>query len=210
MYGAKTEVAAIEKSLEIEIEYVPFDLTDYYTPKHPEVVRRNPKHQVPVLVDGDLSLYDSTLIFEYFEGAFPEPPLWPTDPQARARARLLELEADEVMFAAVQAVMPHRRGGFSDREREDGLNILRERYRVRNRELESRDYLAGQFSYADIALFGVDFYARFLRRAPTEPLPGLDRWRSRMTARASIAQVFGRMCDFLGKAGLPASLDGSP
>ena len=33
---------------------VPFEMKTLYEPKHPEVVRINPKRQVPVLIDGDL------------------------------------------------------------------------------------------------------------------------------------------------------------
>ena len=46
---------------------VPFEMATLYQPKHPEVARINPKRQVPVLVDGDLEIFDSTQIFEYLE-----------------------------------------------------------------------------------------------------------------------------------------------
>jgi hypothetical protein len=65
------------------------------------------KRQVPVLVDGDIEIFDSTQIFEYFE---PHPPLWPAEPAARARARLLELKSDEVFFPHVIRLM-----GLQDR-----------------------------------------------------------------------------------------------
>ena len=65
---------------------VPFDMGRLYEPKHPEVVRINPKRQVPVLVDGDLEIFDSTQIFEYLEDLVPSPPLWPVGAAARARA----------------------------------------------------------------------------------------------------------------------------
>ena len=53
---------------------------------------------MPVLIHGDLELFDSTLIFEFLEDAFPDPPLWPSAVEARARARLLELKCDEIVF----------------------------------------------------------------------------------------------------------------
>ena len=77
---------------------VPFEMKTLYQPKHPEVLRINPKRQVPVLIDGDVEIFDSTQIFEYFESIKPEPALWPTEPPARARARLLEHKSDEVYF----------------------------------------------------------------------------------------------------------------
>ena len=52
MFGAKAEIAAREKGVNFELIMVPF--VSAYEPKHPEVVRINPKRQVPVLVHGDL------------------------------------------------------------------------------------------------------------------------------------------------------------
>ncbi len=86
MFGAKAEIALGEKGMAFELVMVPFDMKALYTPKHPEVERINPKRQVPVLVDGDLEIFDSTQIFEYLESVRPQPPLWPTEPRARARA----------------------------------------------------------------------------------------------------------------------------
>src|SRR6266849_7479564 len=81
MFGAKAEIAALEKGLDVELIMVPFEMKTLYQPKHPEVLRINPKRQVPVLIDngpgGDLEIFDSTQIFEYFETIKPEPALWP-------------------------------------------------------------------------------------------------------------------------------------
>ena len=68
---------------------VPFTQADGYSPKHPEVLKANPKGQVPVLVDGDITLFDSTLIFEYLEDAYPQTPLLPASAAARAQCRLV-------------------------------------------------------------------------------------------------------------------------
>jgi glutathione S-transferase len=105
MFGAKVEIAVREKALEFDRVMVPFDSARGYDPKHPEVRRINPKHQVPVLVDGDLEIFDSTQILEYLEDRYPVPPLWPRDPVARARARLLELRSDEVYFPHIIRLM---------------------------------------------------------------------------------------------------------
>jgi glutathione S-transferase len=105
MFGAKAEIAAHEKGLDVELVMVPFEMKTLYQPKHPEVLRINPKGQVPVLIDGDLELFDSTQIFEYFETVKPEPALWPPEPRARARARLLEHKSDEVYFPPIVRLM---------------------------------------------------------------------------------------------------------
>ena len=46
-----------------------------------------PTGKVPVLVDGDLAVWDTLAIAEYVAEQFPEKHLWPADRQARARAR---------------------------------------------------------------------------------------------------------------------------
>lgn len=75
MFGAKVQIALLEKALDCEVVMVPFDQA--YEPKHPEVVRVNPKQQVPVLLHGAVEIFDSTQIFEYFEDVQPTPALWP-------------------------------------------------------------------------------------------------------------------------------------
>ena len=46
-----------------------------------------PTGKVPILVDGDLVVWDTLAIAEYVAEKFPEKALWPLDPAARARAR---------------------------------------------------------------------------------------------------------------------------
>jgi stringent starvation protein A len=48
----------------------------------------NPYNQVPILVERDLTLYESNIINEYIDERFPHPQLMPADPVMRARARL--------------------------------------------------------------------------------------------------------------------------
>jgi glutathione S-transferase len=47
----------------------------------------NPAGKVPVLVDGDVVVWDSLAIVEYVAERFPERPTWPAAREARARAR---------------------------------------------------------------------------------------------------------------------------
>ena len=105
MFGMKAEIALREKGLAFERIEVAYSATAGYEPKHPEVIRANPKRQVPVLVDGDLAIFDSTQIFEYLEDIAPLPALWPQEPRARARARMSEHTSDEIYFSHVVRLM---------------------------------------------------------------------------------------------------------
>jgi len=55
-----------------------------------DFLRANPRAEVPAFVDGDVRLFDSTIIVEYIEDRWPTPPLMPKDPYERAKARTLE------------------------------------------------------------------------------------------------------------------------
>ena len=57
----------------------------------------SPLRRIPVLIDADLTLADSTVICEYLDDRWPEPALRPSDARERARARWLEEFADTRM-----------------------------------------------------------------------------------------------------------------
>jgi glutathione S-transferase/RNA polymerase-associated protein len=60
----------------------------------------NPRTEVPTLVDGDLAVFDSTVILEYLEDAYPTPPLLPASAAEKARVRIIE----EVMDTHFEAI----------------------------------------------------------------------------------------------------------
>ena len=85
LFTAKVRIALEEKGLAYEQVERPLEPRARYEPHHPDVVALNPKAQVPVLVDGDVVVYDSTQIFEYLEDRYPSrPSTRATSPAARA------------------------------------------------------------------------------------------------------------------------------
>ena len=59
-----------------------------------EFERLSPLRRIPVLIDGDLSISDSSVICAYLDEAYPGRPLFPTNVNDRARARWFEEYAD--------------------------------------------------------------------------------------------------------------------
>jgi glutathione S-transferase len=57
----------------------------------------SPLRRIPVLIDDQVTLSDSTVICEYLQDRYPEPPVFPEDTVSRARARWLEEFADTRM-----------------------------------------------------------------------------------------------------------------
>jgi len=78
-YCARARIVLAEKGLGYET--VEIDLSD----RPGWIYAKNPSGTVPVLEeDGGFVLPESLVIMEYLEERFPEPPLWPADPEERA------------------------------------------------------------------------------------------------------------------------------
>jgi glutathione S-transferase len=196
MFGAKVQTALHEKGIDFELIMVPFTLKDRYRSRHPEVVRVNPKQQIPVLIDGDVELFDSTQIFEYLEDRNPTPPLWPTDVKQRAKARQLELMSDEVLFPHVVQLMARARNAALTQLDPDAMAIVAY-YEDMERLLASQDYLAGPFSYADIALYMAHYFALFLGAPTPSECVRLNDWQRRVGDRESVQRVIRPLKEYL-------------
>lgn len=207
MFGAKAEIAAREKGLDFELVMVPFEMRTLYQPKHPEVLRLNPKRQVPVLIDDDLEIFDSTQIFEYFESLKPEPALWPAEPKARARARLLEHKSDEVYFPPIVRLMGLQ-ATPDDPAAVEARAVALAYYDGMEKLISAREWLAGEYSYADIAFYMAQLFGERMGASMTDAHPHLRQWRDRMSARPAVRLVAGAMGRYLLSQGrkLPAFL----
>jgi len=202
MFGAKAEIALGEKGIAFELEMVPFEMKTLYQPKHAEVARINPKRQVPVLVDGDLEIFDSTQIFEYIETIRPEPALWPTEPKARARARLLEMKSDEVYFPPIVRLMGLQ-ATPDDPAAVEARGAAARVYDELERTMGGRQWLAGDYCYADIAFYMAQLFGARMTAPMGDAHPRLQAWRERMSARPPVAKVAGAMGRYLKSQGCP-------
>ena len=80
-------VLLTEAGIPFEEVLVRFDSFDASSTFKAEVAKHSPTGRVPVLVDGDLAVWDTLAIAEYVAERFPEKALWPADTRKRARAR---------------------------------------------------------------------------------------------------------------------------
>ena len=213
MFGAKVQIAAIEKGIAFELVMVPFDRDDRYLPLHPDVARINPKKQVPVLIDtasdpaAPVELFDSTQLFEYLEDLKPEPALWQTGIAARARTRQLELKSDEVFFPHVIKLF-----GLQDDMQSTAAQAAcagcAAFYESLEALLSDSEYLAGNYSYADIAFYVAQVFAERKGAPMTTATPRLMAWRERVGQRAAVVEVIAPMMQFLASQnrGVPPHL----
>ncbi|MBI5940641.1 MAG: glutathione S-transferase family protein [Caulobacterales bacterium] len=70
-----------------------------------EILKHSPSGLVPVLKDGDLTIWDSLAICEYLAERFPDAKLWPADPADRALARAAASEMHSG-FASLRGECP--------------------------------------------------------------------------------------------------------
>jgi glutathione S-transferase len=110
--------------------------------------------KVPVLVDGDVTIWDSLAIIEYIAERFPEARLWPDDRARRAHARSVSAEMHSG-FAALRnecGMNLHRPVGakaLSADARADIARIQESWAECRERYGKLGPYLFGAFSGAD-------------------------------------------------------------
>ncbi|MGK7932943.1 MAG: glutathione S-transferase family protein [Microcystaceae cyanobacterium] len=80
-------VTLLEKNLAVEL--IPLKLNgDQFTP---EFLALNPFHHIPVLVDGEVSLFESLAILDYIEAKYPTPSLVPSEPYLLGQVKMIEM-----------------------------------------------------------------------------------------------------------------------
>lgn len=185
-FSQKVRVALAEK--ELEFERILVDLRNGEQ-RQPDFLKLNPYGRVPVLVDDDIVVYDSTIINEYLEDEYPSTPLMPEDSAGRARVRMFEDFADNSFTPQAGLALAEVTKPEAERDAEKLRRYQSEIGRVLMRIeslLDGKPYLAGEFSLADIAFaprllilpqLGVDIDAR---------LPGVIAWQARLRERPSV------------------------
>lgn len=147
-YHNKVKLALLEKGVAFEEERV-------YPSRDPVLLADSPMGKVPFLrLPGGGALAESQAIVEYIEDCFPEPPLYPSDPLARARAREL------IEFIELHLELPARRlygevffGGKASAETRAEVRALLERGLAAFAQLARfAPFVAGpSFTHADCA-----------------------------------------------------------
>src|SRR5688572_22045588 len=119
----------------------------------------NPRREVPVLVDGDLTIVNSSHIVQYLEEAYPQPRVLPADLKRRVRARHWERVADTLVDAVLLNVSiwnwAKREDSRPEGMAEKAQNDLESVYAVLERDLaqSSQGFICDGLSIADIAMF---------------------------------------------------------
>lgn len=147
--------------------------------KPEDLLRLNPYGKVPVLVDGAGVIYESAIINEYLEEKHSGTPLMPKDPLLRSRAR--------IWIDYCNTRLQHAGGYIAHNyEVEKSKERLRGYLATLDREMKDREYIAGEYSLADITY--IPFFCR-LPRYQTEigdDWPHLKSWMARLLDRPAV------------------------
>ena len=144
--------------------------------KPKDLLELNPYGKVPVLVDGDAVVYESAIIDEYLEERYPEVPLMPKDPLARARIRIWIDYCNTRVQRAAGYIAHNYKVEESGTELRTYLENL-------DRHMRGREYLADEYSLADITY--IPFFVRRERYHVSigDDLPHLKAWTERLLER---------------------------
>lgn len=133
-YAQKVRIALREKQIHFEFETPKGGGSGSANATDPSFSDRNPRIEVPTLVDGGLKIFDSTIILEYIEDKYPNIPLHAPDPAGRARARMIE-DICDTQYEAVNWAM----GEIETFKRAEGEQaaLLKEQAKDQTRQLQA-------------------------------------------------------------------------
>jgi glutathione S-transferase len=172
-YCARARIALAEKGVEHEL--VAIDLRD----RPAWIYEKNETGRVPVLEEDAWILPESSVIMEYLEERYPEPPLLPADPADRALARVWIFRHDD--FTAPYYAL--RRGDDGAQERFD------EQLAKLDAALERQPWLTGaEYGLADIAYVPWVLRARDLLGVSLDGFPAVAAWLGRLEERPAVAR----------------------
>ena len=132
-----------------------------------------------MLVDGDGVVYESAIIDEYLEEQYPEVPLMPKDPLARARVRIWIDYCNTRLQRAAGYIAHNHKVEESGKELRTYLETL-------NRQMQGREYIADDYSLGDVTY--IPFFLRRERYQVNigDDLPHVKAWMKRLLERPAV------------------------
>jgi glutathione S-transferase len=188
-YTWKALIPLYEKRLDFE-----FRILDEEHPEHWEQLRRHwPRGQMPVLVDGGRGVFESTILIEHLDLAYPDTPrMIPADPKTALKARLMDRVFDCHLEASFQAAVSEYIPFIT--ETPDPARVERARatlstiYPWLEAQLPDDGWACGsEFTLADCSGAPALFYADWTQPIPDE-CQKLKAYRARLLARPSVAR----------------------
>jgi len=188
-FAQKVKIALYEKNISFEAS-----IPDMFGSPERTFLDSSPRREVPALVDGDVSVFDSTISLEYLEEKWPAPALLPRSPAERARARMIEELCDTYFEAINWGIAEIRVFGRAKGELAETMIAAAGRqisglHSWLGRQLGDRPYFGGDaFGWGDLS---VQPYVAAAALSGFPPTSGsaLAAWLARVAARPSVERT---------------------
>lgn len=187
-YAQKVKIALDEKGLD-------------YTVATPQAIgsgqisgdflQANPRAEVPVLYVEGQAIFDSSIILEFIEDRFPDPPLLPAAPADRARVRMIEELCDthyEAITWGLSEIANFRRatGEQAEALQSSARDELARHHAWLEAQLGDRPWFNGEaFGWGDLCV--APYIAGAIGFGMAPPPGALSDWFARAAARPSVA-----------------------
>ena len=164
-----------------------------------EFAEANPRAEVPTMIDGEARIFDSTVILEYLEDAYPTPRLLPAGAADRARVRMIEDVMDthfEAINWGLAEISWFRRaeGALAETLRARAAAQTKGFYGWLERQLGGRPWFNGEaFGWGDLSVVP---YVAASAATGNPPGGGLAGWLERVLARPSVAETVAEARNF--------------
>jgi len=186
-YAQKVKLALLEKGVAFEVRGPSFE----EGAQRSAFLQLSPRGEVPVLVADDLPIFDSSIILQYIEDRWPDPPLLAPDAAERATARMLEDVMDTHFEANTWALSEVKHFGRAEGELAQRLNAYAEReirgwYAWLEHRLDDAPWFNGaDFGWGDICVIP---FVNGATRFDIAPVGRLADWLRRANARPSVSE----------------------
>ncbi|MBE9168051.1 glutathione S-transferase family protein [Pleurocapsales cyanobacterium LEGE 06147] len=182
LYSRPVWLALLEKKLSFEL--IPLKLDgDQLTSKFRSL---NPFGRIPVLVDNNFRIFESSAILDYLEVKYPMPALLPTKAEILTKVRMVQMIATNELLPAVAGLLIHDQNPPElEYARQRAINVLAFFEQI----LENHPYFGGeQLTLAEI-VSGTIIPDLPKLGIPLINYPKLDNWAKRLLLRESWQQI---------------------
>lgn len=165
--------------------------------KHPDVMALNPNGTVPVLIVGDMVLWESAVIIEYLVDKFPQASLMTGSPEQRAIIRQIHGYSDnrvgKGLFPFIKQVRDSKSGKALNKLYQSTIcewTIIQETLSL---QLDDKDFFGTDFSVAECALIPRVTLALAYGLSLSDDFPNLKEWFQRCAKRPSFAATLPKV-----------------
>jgi glutathione S-transferase len=197
-FATRNRIAIYEKGLKV-------DFVDPPGGAHsPEFQKINSLEKIPCLDADGVIIPESEIINEYFEEKYPEKPLMPKAPEARAKVRLFSRFHDLYLEPPLRALFGH----MNPKTRDD--KVVNEKLTEVNKRLDELEKMLGEtgfaagadFTLADCSIAPTIFFCNALlpmfgAKPALEGRPKIAAWWAHVQTRSSVKKALGEMQEAL-------------